>query len=76
MNHSAGEYCREEEDDDGNAFYVHINTVEAHNRVLKGRLKNVMLRTTDRIKEEVEVYNWKRLVSQKSEIWDPFHYSL
>ena len=72
VNHSKGEYCREEDDDDDNEFYVHINTTEAHNRVLKGRFKNVSLRTKERIKQEVEVYNWRRQVLHKRNIFEPF----
>ena len=66
--HSENEYVREEEED-GFCYYIHINTIEAHNRCLKAMFKNISTRTKKRMKEECAVYIWKRTTD---ELFFPF----
>ena len=63
VNHSDNEFVREESSN-GFDFYVHINTAEAHNRYLKAKFKNIQHRSKKRIREECDVYNWKRSTSE------------
>ena len=68
VNHSKYEFQREETIDEFE-FNVHINTIEAFNRRLKGRFKNIQLRRKERIKAECAVFNWKRM---SDELYEPF----
>ena len=68
VNHSDGEFVREEVDGEM-MYYVHINTAEAYNRCLKAKFKKISTRNVERIKEEYHVFNWRHSTDF---VWAPF----